>query len=299
MRSAWLLALALGLGSMSAAASPPQWQLASELDVRPLAEDQRQALRQRLKGALVRYPLENGEWHLHSGDLKIEGSFDNDLSLVVEGSVHISGSYDDHRSNLGHLVVLGDLYAEHVLSWGALYVQGALHARGVVFAYYNDESFEVAGRVHAAGLVIDDKATEYLAGRLGFLLEDRRSASAAMSAEALRWLEPELFTQGDALQWFEGEPFEALRPSYQVAVERVHAGKPLLRPEPAPPTLVEQVREVTAETPDVDRLRELVVGGDRLLAQLVASRGDLPTSVREALAASSDPVVQHWLRTQR
>lgn len=303
MRWVWLSAVALGLGAgavtSAAAAASPRWQLASELQaVGPLPEAERQALLQRLKGALARYPLAAGDWHLHPGDLEIADNFDNDLSLVVTGSLRVAGSYDDQRSNLGDLIVLGDLHAEHVLNRGALHVLGDLDARGVVFAYYNDEAFEIAGEVHAAGLVIDDKATEYRPGRLGFVLPDRRSAGAEEAAAALRWLEPELFTESDALQWFPGEPLEALRPSWEVAVERVHAGEPLLRPEPAPHTLVEQVRVVIAETPAASRLRELAAG-DRLLAQLVASRDDLPAAVREALRASSDPVVQHWLRSPR
>lgn len=59
--------------------------------------------------------------YLYKGDLTIDGSFANTHALVVDGNVTIRGSYDDYRGGgIGILVVLGDLRAEHVVSWGSM-----------------------------------------------------------------------------------------------------------------------------------------------------------------------------------
>ncbi len=51
--------------------------------------------------------------------------------------------------------------AEHVMSWGSIAVTGTLEASGLVYAYYNDFTFEVGGPVKAKALVVFDKSSNY------------------------------------------------------------------------------------------------------------------------------------------
>lgn len=127
--------------------------------------DEKAALRERAKSfgryyAEIRHYLEDGtHWYAHRGDLVIDGDFDNDMLLVVEGDLTIRGTYNDDRSGAGHLLVLGDVRAENVLSGNAFCATGSLYAAGLVLATYNDHPFEVSGPVLAArGLVLVDKS---------------------------------------------------------------------------------------------------------------------------------------------
>ena len=125
----------------------------------------------------IRYYLEDGtHWYAHRGDLVIDGDLDNDMLLLVDGDLTIRGTYNDYRGDSGHLLVLGDVRAENVLSWNAFCATGSLYAAGLVLAYYNDHPFEVSGPLLAArGLVLVDKS--------GTLPDRRRVEVSSIEAE--------------------------------------------------------------------------------------------------------------------
>lgn len=106
------------------------------------------------------------DWYLHSGDLIVPENVDNDIAIVVDGDMIVHGFLDDYVADIGLLVVLGDLVVHDLVSWGSVYVAGDLRAEGVVYGYYNDYTFEVAGKVHARALVLSDKASTYNTGEL-------------------------------------------------------------------------------------------------------------------------------------
>ena len=98
-------------------------------------------------------------WHVHRGDLILEGDLDNDLCLVVEGNLTIRGNYNDYLSDIGYLLCLGDMRVQNVLSWNAFCVAGNLYAAGMVFGYYNDFPFDVCGDVlKARGVAMLERA---------------------------------------------------------------------------------------------------------------------------------------------
>ncbi|MFF3373547.1 hypothetical protein ACFYXF_11430 [Streptomyces sp. NPDC002680] len=166
-------------------------------------------------------------WYHHAGDLILPDDTDLDIALVVDGDLVVHGFLDDHVSGLGMLVVLGDLVVRDLLSWGALYVGGDLRSQGVVHAYYNDFTFEVAGAVHARALILDDKFGDYRRGTLGVEIDAYDPTPEQLRA-AHEIFVPEVYEEDrDA----EEEESESRRPSYDRIRARLHAGRPLFKDE--------------------------------------------------------------------
>ncbi|MBC3840922.1 hypothetical protein GXW82_13545 [Streptacidiphilus sp. 4-A2] len=151
---------------------------------------------EQVDGSIVDY-LQNRNigWYLHSGDLIVPENVDNDLALVVDGDMIVHGFLDDYVADTGLLVVLGDLVVRDLVSWGSVYVAGDLRAEGVVYGYYNDYTFEVAGEVHARALVLSDKDSSYRTGEVEAEIDsycptdDQYRAAARSSSAGVRRLE--------------------------------------------------------------------------------------------------------------
>lgn len=245
-------------------------------------------------------------WKIHKGDLAINGSFDNTDPLVVDGNLTVKGSYDDYRSGMGHLVVLGDFHVENVLSNDDLYVQGRLAATGVVFTYYNDFHFTVGGGVDGKGLIVDDKASSYVSGNLGFVI-DTFGNSAEHHDLALRsmapemWLNPDHIEEGvDALieiceEWDEisGIPDRKLISSY------IEEGRPIFRKKPAPAELADKICQAL----DLEKFPESSVPAlaayDPLVNYALAARTDLSEKAYQTIGKGKDPVALAILMTHR
>ena len=203
--------------------------------------------------------------HLHTGDLTIDGSFANTHALVVDGNLTIRGSYDDYRGGgIGILVVLGDLRAEHVVSWGSMAVTGALHASGLVYAYYNDFTFEVAGPVRARAVVVFDKSTND--PRVEATVRQTDDGDGA--ALAVRHFVPELMVD-DILDKTEADTqqLQAVA-SYDAAQDRIAAGLPIFRAQPGADSLPGDILRLFA--PGLDAAtRARLARADPLLALIV------------------------------
>src|SRR5690349_1637207 len=113
-----LLCVALFLTTAAPSVAAPLWHTSGDLIRRVPASFQRLdaagigAVVARLPRTLTLIPDylrdRNTTFHLHKGDLTIDGSFANTHALVVDGDVTIRGSYDDFRGGgIGILVVLG------------------------------------------------------------------------------------------------------------------------------------------------------------------------------------------------
>ena len=176
--------------------------------------------------------------YLHKDDLTIDGSFANTHALVVDGHLTIHGSYDDYRNGgIGILVVLGDMRAEHVLSWGSMAVAGRLDATGLVYAYYNDYSFEVAGPVTARAVVVFDKSTNN--PRVDAAIRQTDDGQGARLA--VRHFVPDLMIE-DILDKTDADTPELLAvASYDSARTRIAAGLPIFRDQPGPDDLAGDV----------------------------------------------------------
>ncbi len=122
-----------------------------------LTTEERAAIKEQAQGMIQDY-LE-GDWYIYRGNLLIDGDFDNDIALVVDGNLTVHGTYNDYQSDIGYLLCLGDFRAQNVLSWNAFAVAGSLYAAGFVCGYYNDFPFEVLGDVlQARGMFFMDKS---------------------------------------------------------------------------------------------------------------------------------------------
>jgi hypothetical protein len=226
----------------------------------------------------------------HKGDLTIDGSFDNGHILVVDGNLTIRGSYDDYRDGIGIIVVLGDMRAEHVVSWGSIAVTGTLEASGLVYAYYNDFTFEVAGTVKARALVVFDKSTNYERVDVRFLQTD----DGENSALAVRHFVPELMIE-DVLDKTDADTADLYAvASYEAARKRIEAGQPIFRDTLGPESLAEDV--VRLYKPKVDAaMMARLAKADRLLAMVVATKETVPVDVQKEMAASGDAAVLELL----
>lgn len=207
--------------------------------------------------------------YLHKGDLTIDGSFANTHALVVDGNLTIRGSYDDYRGGgIGILVVLGDLRAEHVVSWGSMAVTGRLDATGLVYAYYNDYSFEVAGPVTARAVVVFDKSNNN--PRVDATV--RQTDDGHGAALAVRHFVPELMIE-DILDKTEAATPELLAvASYDTARTRIVAGLPIFREKPGPESLAGDVLRLFR--PGLDAAtRKRLAATDPLLAMVAQQTG--------------------------
>lgn len=247
----WLrlvLVVAATLLASVAEAAAPVWRTSGDLITRTPAAVSRldparvEAVVARLPKSLslIRDYLRdrNVRVHLHKGDLTIDGSFANTHVLVVDGHLTINGSYDDFRGGgIGILVVLGDLRAEHVVSWGSIAVTGTLEASGLVYAYYNDFTFEVAGPVKARALIVFDKATNDPRVEAAV----RQTDDGDGAALAVRHFVPELMID-DILDKTEADTTELQAvASYDVARARIAAGLPIFRQQPGAESLAGDV----------------------------------------------------------
>jgi hypothetical protein len=261
-----------------AAASAPAWRSSHDLIARAPASFPRldaagiDAVIARLPRTLTQIPDFLRDKHaavrVHRGDLTIDGSFVNAHALVVDGDLTIRGSYDDYRDGgIGVLVVLGDLRAEHVVSWGSIAVTGTLQATGLVYAYYNDFTFEVAGPVQARALVVFDKSTNDLRVEAPI----RQTDDGDGAALAVRHFVPELMID-DVLDKTDATTTELQAvASYEAARKRVASGLPIFRERPGPESLAADVLRLF--TPNVDAAtRTRLAKADALLAQVVAAQ---------------------------
>lgn len=114
------------------------------------------------KDSLIKYALKSefAEWYIHHGDLLIPHDICNDISLVVMGDVIVHGCYDDYAClQTGSIVCFGNMWAENIFSWGAIFVERNLFVDGLLHTVYNDHSFEVGETLFARVAIVDDKAS--------------------------------------------------------------------------------------------------------------------------------------------
>ena len=280
--AAWprvVLLLLLGATTFASAAeaAAPLWHSSGEVISRSPASISRLDAA-RVEAVIARLPKSlslirdylrdrNVRVHLHKGDLTIDGSFANTHALVVDGNLTIRGSYDDFRGGgIGILVVLGDLRAEHVVSWGSIAVTGTLEASGLVYAYYNDFTFEVAGPVKARAVVVFDKATND--PRIDAAITQTDDGDGA--ALAVRHFVPELMIE-DILDKTEADtPDLQAVASYDAARARITAGLPVFRQQPGADGLAGDVLRLFRPGVDASTKARLAQA-DPLLA-LIAER---------------------------
>ena len=280
--AAWLrlaLAIAATLVPSMTLAAEPVWRTSRDVVTRAQAPISRldAAGVERVIGrlpktlSLIRADLRDSDVqvYLHQGDLTIDASFVNTHALVVDGNLTIRGSYDDYRGGgIGILLVLGDVRAEHVVSWGSIAVTGTLDATGLVYAYYNDFSFEVGGPVKARAVVVFDKSTNN--PRIDGTINQSDGRNDA--ALAVRHFVPELMIE-DILDSTEADGTELLAvASYDTARKRIAAGLPIFREQPAPESLANDVLRLFR--PGLDAAtRARLANSDPLLAMVARETG--------------------------
>jgi hypothetical protein len=226
----------------------------------------------------------------HKGDLTIDGSFDNAHTLIVDGNLTIRGSYDDYRDGIGILLVLGDMRAEHIVSWGSIAVTGTLESTGLVYAYYNDFTFEVGGPVKARALVVFDKAANYPRVDAAVV----QSEGGERAALAVRHFAPELMIE-DLLDKEDPDASGIFATaSYDAARKRIEAGLPIFRDQVGPESLASDIRKLVAPRVDGTTMARLAKT-DRLLAMIAATRPSVPVDEQQQLAATGDAAILELL----
>lgn len=106
--------------------------------------------------SLLRLQDEDYQWHLHEGDLTIDKHFHNNSPFIVTGNLTVNGVYlDDYK----HLLVFGNLQANHIISEGSMTITGNTNVEGLLCNHYNDNVFECHGLVSGKAHLIIDKDT--------------------------------------------------------------------------------------------------------------------------------------------
>jgi hypothetical protein len=272
------------------------WKRASTLSgTHRASAEELQTLRAQFARKDVAYNFDDAaaEVRIHSGDLVVSGHLENDSLLIVQGDLTIEGNYRDSMSRFGVLVVLGEMRVENLYSWGAIYVRNDLNASGLVLTVYNDFTFEVDGKVNARALVIDDKYSDYQAGKIDVML-DVNDFDAVQISLALKAFEPDFFTQPDHLEVGADSTLMDLRFDAKMGAKRVANDGKIFRAQPSAHTLIDDVEVVLSDATSAASLAALITR-DPLLAQLIAGRAELPATLHQQLLATNDPIVLEWL----
>jgi hypothetical protein len=201
----------------------------------------------RVGGSLIADYLADGDipWYLHRGDLVVPENLDNDIALIVDGDLVVHGFYDDYVSDIGLVVVLGDMVVRDLVSWGSVYVGGDLYADGIVYGYYNDYTFEVDGKVHARALVLSDKSSDYRPGRLEVEIDPYDPTKEQLRA-ARDIFVPDVYKKG-AKRAKRGKRPKLRRPDYHLVCRRLYAGLPLFQSPPGQLDETARSDETTAD----------------------------------------------------
>jgi hypothetical protein len=299
---------------MSDGVEAPVWHTSRELiksspgSFRRLDQAGLDAVFERLSHSMVEDYLREHEKvpvYLHTGDLTIDGSFANQHVVVVDGNLTIRGSYDDYvGGHIGILVVLGDMRVEHVVSWGSIAVSGALEASGLVYAYYNDFTFEVRGLIKARALLVVEKSGAFKQVDALIVQTDERDDTAL----ALRHFMPELMIESllesrvnadeededgedeDNEGADEETPEPRAKAGYSAAGARVVAGEPIFRDRAAPESLIADLRHLLAPKVTAATMTRLA-STDRLLAMVVAANESVPIEVQRQFAEAGDAAI--------
>lgn len=249
------------------------------------------AARKRLPASFSVSPFledEDLDWYRHRGDLVLDRPLSNGHALIIEGNLRIRGSYDDYRNNTGLLIVLGDMQVENVVSWGSLAVAGHLKAEGLIFAYYNDFTFD-AKSVAARALFVYDKSGSVGKVDAPIWMSSEKGASKGSVQRAVQTLMPEVVlpaladADDDALT-------DGFYPDFTLLQRRIAAGEPLFRSQPGADTLLADLRLASGERVSAAQI-DTLAGKDRLLAATLASREDLSPASQNRVLATRDPLV--------
>ncbi|WP_257463312.1 ankyrin repeat domain-containing protein [Archangium lipolyticum] len=99
-------------------------------------------------------PLKLDKPFFHHGDLEVDGHLDINRPFAVTGNLIVHGVLQDN-SNDSNVNVLGDVRCHALYTDGEINIRGDIHARDVVYAYYNDHTLSAA-TIHARVVIEDD-----------------------------------------------------------------------------------------------------------------------------------------------
>jgi len=228
-------------------------------------------------------------WVYYKGDLKLDGPIDGNIGLVVDGNLRIDGLYDDYVSDIGSLVVLGDMHVEHLISWGSVAVLGNLEADGVVFTYYNDFTFEVGGSIQAEALVVSDKYADFDSSKVNVGLKWQNGITTSDVSTAQFFTAPVM--AASVVDIDEGDfDSDYLYPDADGCRQVLRAGQKLFRKPVATKSLMVALEK--AFDPDTDSASLLkLLEVDSLVAIAVASRSDVPELAQDKMIEMKVPEV--------
>ncbi|QSQ22445.1 ankyrin repeat domain-containing protein [Pyxidicoccus parkwayensis] len=103
-------------------------------------------------------PLELRQPFFHHGDLEVDGSFTIRKPFAVTGNLIVHGILRD-SDNDSKINILGDVRCHSLYTDGEINIRGNLHARDVVYTYYNDHVL-AADTVHARVVIEDDHGVD-------------------------------------------------------------------------------------------------------------------------------------------
>ncbi|MFZ6674199.1 hypothetical protein [Undibacterium sp. Xuan67W] len=231
-------------------------------------------------------------WGVYEGDLHIKNGCEHQSALIVNGNLTIDGVYDDGLTGL--IIVLGDMRVHSVISWAGVAVSGDLYARDLVYAYYNDFTFEVGGTVHARALVVSDRSFSANKINATMRLRDVNNDEMANYVRAVREFVPEVLVDS-VLEIFEDdESIIRLKPNFSVTRERLAMGLPIFRELPAPELVAKDLLAVIRGSAPPSALAALA-STDVLIAIVAAARTDLPVAAQATLVKAAHPAVMEIL----
>ena len=192
------------------------------------------------------------KWRYWDGDLVVEGNLDVDGAVVIDGDLVVGGTYCDSLAPAGQVILLGNLVADHVLTFHDLCVTGDVRAQGLFCVSSNQYVTEIGGALTARAFLNDQRKVGWDPVRL------QASCYASVGGElrgdnTLRVFVPELMAAALA-SWGRHDHYQpdsdVVIPRYDDLQARLEKGLPIFREVPGTEDLPALASDVIAMQTD-------------------------------------------------
>ena len=302
--SGMLLILPIGSIAQTTKPSPTVKQNYLSLkDGKSLSQKEFNALKPKIskyfEGAEDDLYFDNQDWVYYKGNLKVNGNFFNSSKgVIVEGNLIVEGLYYDEESAL---LVTGNMQAHNVASQYPFYVGANLTSKGIVYAYYNDHSFEVGNSLISRVFINYDRGVNCQNIQAQFNIDSEDDSTIELLGLA-RNLLPELYLDNFyGAEFFPNKnqtlnDYEFYRyPTIEAVINFTQKNSNIFREKIAPTTVFTSELAI-ASTPakKSDLIKNTANNNiDILTAIFYASRHDLPDeAIRNLIQKKNDAVLQ-------
>lgn len=243
--------------------------------------------------------FDNQTWVYYKGNLKVNGNFFNsNKGIIVEGNLIVEGLYYDEESAL---FVTGNMQAHNVASQYTFYVGSNLTSKGIVYAYYNDYSFEVGKNLISRVFINDDRGVNCQNIQSQFTIDGEDDSSKEL-LDLARNILPDLYIYNLTRSEFFPDKNQTLKdyefydyPTIEAVINFTQKNTNIFREKTVSATVLNNELAIASTPANKNELIKITGNQkiDTLTAMFYASRNDLPDEViRNLIQRKNDAVLQ-------